>query len=115
MEAEARQQASTHFAGTYTAASNASNSSFTITTDDSPGLGLFNITTLNGTPLQTIADSLGLGSANQTLSVRLYPTGLKTATRMSFRATLEALPQVMNRGWCQTWVELDGELFGEGG
>ena len=25
---------------------------------------------------------------------------------------LEALPQVMNRGWCQTWVELDGELYG---
>ena len=44
--------------------------------------------------------------------MRLYPTGLKTATRMSFTATLEALPQVMNRGWCQTWVELNGELYG---
>jgi len=110
VEEEARQQASNRFAGTYVAAENASKSSFTIATDNRPGLGLFNMTTMNGTPLQTIAGSEGIGSGNETFSVRLYPTGLKTTaptaggtkgtytTRMSFRAIFESLPQAFGRG-----------------
>lgn len=123
IEDEARQQASNRFSGTYIASGNSSKTSFIIATDDRPGLGLFNATTINGTPLQLIAESQGLGSKNQTLSVRLYPTGLKTTattadgkgtytSRMSFRATFEALPQPFIRGWCQTWVSLDGFLYG---
>lgn len=123
VEEEARHQASDRFAGSYIASANSSKSSFTIATDDRPGLGLFNATTINGTPLAVIAQSIGIGSGNQTLSVRLYPTGLKTTamrgdgdgtytSRMSFRATFEALPQPSNRGWCQTWTALDGELYG---
>lgn len=123
IEDEARQRASNRFSGTYTASGNSSKTSFIITMDDRPGLGLFNATTINGTPLQLIAESQGLGSKIQTLSVRLYPTGLKTTamtadgkgtctSRISFRATFEALPQPSIRGWCQSWVSLDGNLYG---
>lgn len=123
IEDEARQQAAHIFSGTYIAPGNNSKTSFTIATDDRPGLGLFNATTIKGAPLQLLAESEGLGSKDQTLSVRLYPTGLTTTattangngtytSRMSFRATFEALPQPSSIGWCQTWVMLDGILYG---
>lgn len=124
VEGEARQQASNRFAGTYAADNNTSKCSFTIATDDRPGLGLFNGTAINGTPLQTIAESQGIGGRNQTLSVRLYPTGLKATapttdgtegtytSRMSFRATFESVPQGGGPGWCGLWTSLDGVHYG---
>lgn len=123
VEDEARQQASDRFSGIYISPGNTSKTSFAIATDDHPGLGLFNATTINGTPLQLIAESQGLGGANKTLSVRLYPTRLKTTattvdkkgvytSRMSFRATFEALRQSSGMGWCQTWESTDGNMYG---
>ncbi|KAF6226981.1 hypothetical protein HO133_008422 [Letharia lupina] len=123
VEHEAQQQASNRFSRVYISPGNSSKTSFAIATDDRPGLGLFNATTINGTPLQLIAESQGLGGANKTLSVRLYPTGLKTTattvdkkgiytSRMSFRATFEALPQSSGMGWCQTWESIDGNTYG---
>ena len=123
VEEEGRQQASKRFAGTYTAAGNSSKSTLTIATDDRPGIGIFNATTLDGTTLETIARSQGIGSGNQTFSVRLYPTGLETevptadgqgmyTSRASFRATFEAIPQPFGIGWCNTWVLLDNAMYG---
>ena len=115
-EVVAREEASAAYAGTYTSADTALNSSITLALDDSkPGIGVTSWIS-NGTNMLT-PSSFVPGS-----SVRLYPTGLSQAVEgstdveMGFRAVFENLASDGVGGTfttsCQTWGQVDAVYWG---
>ena len=113
LEAAAKEEAEKNYAGTYTSGAN---SNVTVVTDSNPGLGITSWTE-NGTDVFEILGSvLGVTSA-QELSVRLYPTGLKSkdGSKVAWRATYEALPEPLDPGAfsenCQSWVLADQLIY----
>jgi hypothetical protein len=116
IEAAAKDEAATAFAGTYKA-TNGLNSSITIVTDEFPGLGVQHWIS-NGTDLFDVyLDSVGLTSARNTVSVRLYPTNLLQISprQLAFRAVFEVLPNEARKGAfsaCGSWGGVDGVMYG---
>lgn len=117
-EAAAREQAATAYAGTYVSSGAGLNSSITLAVDDRPGLGVQSWIS-NGTDmLKALPGIPTVGVApGQTLSVRLYPTGLQSGNNIAFRASFDALPQSpvgkvfsMN---CLSWVLSGSANYGE--
>ncbi|KAJ5619849.1 hypothetical protein N7510_003833 [Penicillium lagena] len=115
LEAAAKDQANSHFAGTY--ALSTLNSSITIITDDGPGLVVSSWIN-NGTNMFTSYMALsGITDPSQ-LSIRLYPTSLTSPGQISFRAVI---PPQLRAGIgpftssCISWVLVDGSVYGNVG
>lgn len=115
LETAAKEQAHSHFAGTY--ALSHLNSSITITTDDGPGLVVTSWVN-NGTNMFTSYMALGGITDPSQLSIRLYPTSLESPGQLSFRAVI---PPQLGTGIgpftssCITWVTVDGSVYGNVG
>ena len=117
-EAAAREQAQAAYAGTYASTSAGLNSSIKLAIDGRPGLGVQSWIS-NGTDmLKALPGIPTVGVApGQTLSVRLYPTGLQSGNNIAFRASFDALPQTpvgkvfsMN---CLSWLLSGSANYGE--
>lgn len=118
LEASAKSQATTRFIGNY-AASNGTNSSMAITTDDGPGL-LVTSWVNNGTNMiESMVTLAGHTQDPSTLSIRLYPTGLESPGQISFRALMPPTLSTVGNGpftsSCITWVTVDGKVYGNVG
>ncbi len=115
LEAAAKEEAQSTFAGTYT--DSGSKSSLTVVTDDNPGLGITSWTE-NGTDILPGIGALLGATADQKVSIRLYPSGLKSKdrTKIAWRAVYEALPQPLDPGAfstsCITWSAVDSLIYG---
>lgn len=113
LEQCAKAQARKRFTGTYTLKS--ANSSVTITEDDGPGLNVSSWINNSG----DITDMLKKHYKSSEVSVRLYPTGLESPGRISFRALMQALPTPDGPGpfsrSCSTWQYVDILLYGNVG
>ena len=113
----AKDQARVRFAGTYTSTNNL-NSSLTIITDDGPGLRVVNWISNSTDMFQSLAT---LRNANSTsgITIRLYPTGLQSPGKISFRALippdLGLSPIEPFTGSCITWVTVDSYVYGSVG
>jgi hypothetical protein len=121
----ARDEANTHYCGTYHLAGQPGlNSSLTVTTDpEKPGLGVGPWIS-NGTDMVDWAYRLQVGSDTPGVSpaVRLYYTGLETPTpsggkRQAFKAVFEevAFPAVEGRRFatdCAAWLGVTGVTYG---
>jgi hypothetical protein len=112
-EQAARDVAATTYAGAYTS----STSNATITLDPSrPGLGLSNWYS-NGVDMLSTLKTLTQNTDPSTqYSARLYPMQLSSGNKTAFRAIFEALPKVDDSGafseTCESWVTVDGQLYG---
>ncbi|CEJ59343.1 hypothetical protein PMG11_07971 [Penicillium brasilianum] len=118
LEASAKSQATTRFAGNY-AASNGTNSSMAITTDDGPGL-LVTSWVNNGTNMiESMMTLAGHTQDPSTFSIRLYPTGLESPGQISFRALMPPTLSTVGNGpftsSCIAWVTVDGKVYGNVG
>ncbi|KAJ5368394.1 uncharacterized protein N7496_008154 [Penicillium cataractarum] len=117
LEESAKDQATARFEGTY-AASNGTNSSIEITTDDGPGL-LVTSWINNGTNMIQSMMTLGHAQDPSTFSIRLYPTGLESPGQISFRALMPPTLSTFGNGpftsSCITWVVVDGQVYGNVG
>ncbi|KAJ5504779.1 hypothetical protein N7463_007653 [Penicillium fimorum] len=114
LEQSAKDQAHQRFAGTYSLG--ASNSSITITTDNGPGLVVTNWIN-NSDMLNAFMALNGISDPSQ-LSIRLYPTGLESPGRISFRAVVPPpLPSGIGpfTSSCITWVTVDSHVYGNVG
>ncbi|KAF2433280.1 beta-lactamase/transpeptidase-like protein, partial [Tothia fuscella] len=112
-EEAARENAAKEYVGTY---ATGSGSNITLALDDRPGLGIKSWFS-NGTSVLASISALKRIDSKQTLSLRLYPTKLSTATEIGFRATIESFPKAPKRGIinsnCQSWLMLEvGLLYG---
>ncbi|KAI9927460.1 hypothetical protein MW887_003074 [Aspergillus wentii] len=116
LEDAAREEACCRFSGEY--ATDQANSSISITADDGPGLKVehwINNSTDMFDSLKTLAQPIQLSN----VSIRLYPTGLETKNRVSFRAiTVDpfappGLGPVTSSCW--SWVLIDRNLYGSVG
>lgn len=115
LEQSAKNQAHQRFAGTYALAN--TNSSITLTTDDEPGLLVTNWINNSSSMLTAFMVLNGIRDPSQ-LSIRLYPTGLESPGKISFRAvTPPALPPGIGpfTSSCITWVTLDSHVYGNVG
>ncbi|KAJ5822829.1 hypothetical protein N7447_005169 [Penicillium robsamsonii] len=115
LEQSAKNQAHQRFAGTYSLGS--SNSSITIATDNGPGLVVTNWINNSSNMLNAFMALNGISDPSQ-LSVRLYPTGLESPGRISFRAVVPpALPSGIGpfTSSCITWVTIDSNVYGNVG
>jgi hypothetical protein len=119
MEAAAKDEAATVFAGTYKA-TNGVNSSITIATDGYPGLGVQRWISNGYNIFESYVSAFGLTSANN-LTIRLYPTNLlKTSPRQqAFRSMIEILPTtVAQKSFfpaCGSWGGVDAPMYGSVG
>ena len=115
LEAAAKEEAQSTYAGTYT--DSGSNSSLTVVTDSNPGLGVTSWAE-NGTNILPGIGALLGAKEEQQVSIRLYPSGLKSTdgTRIAWRAVYEALPQPLDPGAfstnCITWGMVDSLIYG---
>lgn len=115
LEQSAKNQAHQRFAGTYALAN--TNSSITLTTDEGPGLLVTNWINNSSSMLTAFMALNGIHDPSQ-LSIRLYPTGLESPGKISFRAvTPPALPPGIGpfTSSCITWVTLDSHVYGNVG
>lgn len=127
LEATAKEEASAIYAGTFRDPTGM-NSSIDLVTDDQPGLRIrswiFNgshFPLLPTTGAQSSSNASQTGQ-NQNLTIRLYPTGLKTTdaagrvTRTAWRATFDTPTSSVERGpfssTCQSWGALDSLQYG---
>ncbi|KAJ5176200.1 uncharacterized protein N7482_002077 [Penicillium canariense] len=114
LKASAKNQAAQRFAGNY-AATDGTNSSISITTDAGPGL-LVTSWVNNGTDLIQSLMTLQHISDPSIFSIRLYPTGLESPGRISFRALMPPILSTAGHGpftsSCITWVTLDAQIYG---
>jgi hypothetical protein len=122
VEAAAKDNAASTFAGTYKA-TNGINSSITFIVDDGPGLRVQQWVS-NGTDV--LEKYLVLNQATGdglTTSVRLYPTNLQSfnsqrgfVDKMAFRAVFEVFPKNVDTGAfsqnCATWDVVDDIMYG---
>jgi CubicO group peptidase (beta-lactamase class C family) len=125
LEAAAKQEADQVYAGTYTGPAG-TNSSLTVVTDGSPGLGVTrwmengtDVLPLIGIILGATPDQLAqLAAVGGGVSIRLYPTGLMSSdgTKAAWRAVYEVLPEPSDPGAfsqnCVTWVTVDSVIYG---
>lgn len=120
LEATAKDEADSNYAGTFQDPTGI-NSSITIVTDDRPGLGVQQWI-FNGTDAPSLFAALVLPQLGDSveIGVRLYPTGLKTTeggqvTRTAFRAVFD-LPAPRGIGPfssnCDAWLVVDGFSYG---
>jgi hypothetical protein len=118
LEYIAKDQARVRFAGTYSAPSRVVNSSISIITDDGPGLRVTNWTSNSTDMFQSLATLRGANDTSQ-ITIRLYPTGLETPGKISFRALippdLGLAPIGPFTGSCITWVTVDSYIYGSVG
>lgn len=119
LEATARQQAETAFAGTYTA-TNGLNTTLILTTDDSlPGLGITKWIS-NGTDFLAALEPL-VGAPVTSQNLRLYPTNLERkngngTTEIAWRAAVDSSNVVERHGpfsACGSWFTIDGVGYGD--
>lgn len=117
LEASAKNQAAARYAGEYTA-TDSTNSSIAITTDDGPGL-LITSWVNNRTDMIQSLMTLGHVSDPSTFGIRLYPTGLESPGQISFRALMPPSLSTAGNGpftsSCITWVTVDGQVYGNVG
>ncbi|KAF7596307.1 hypothetical protein BBP40_002451 [Aspergillus hancockii] len=119
LEQAAKEEAQQQFSGLY-ALSSGSNSSITITTDESSGLKVVRWINNLHDILEAIRAAWGLTEATDA-SLRLYPTGLQTSRRISFRAVVAGLTQQSSQGTgpftesCMTWMAVDAMVYGSVG
>ncbi|KAL3479598.1 beta-lactamase/transpeptidase-like protein [Aspergillus californicus] len=115
IENAAREEAINLFAGTY--ASTSGDASFTITTDYGPGLRVTKWTN-NGMDMLKAIESL-LSWVTDPIDLRLYPTGLKSKGKMSFRSTVLGSPIRSPNGpitrVCHAWQLVDYLVYGSVG
>ncbi|KAH8429353.1 serine hydrolase domain-containing protein [Aspergillus melleus] len=109
----AQRAADQRFSGTYVARD--TNSTITISTDDGPGLKVTNWTKGDIRIFEALSKFYGDESPAD-LEVRLYPTGLETDSRISFRAVVQDtgkhLPGIGPfTSSCFTWVTVDGMQY----
>ena len=120
LEAAAKEEANSAYAGTFRDPTGI-NSSVTITTDDRPGLGLQQWI-FNGTEVSSLVRALVFPQSNTSLELifRLYPTGLKTTkagqvTRTAWRAVLD-FASPLGPGplspTCASWGAVDALTYG---
>ncbi|KAJ5149866.1 hypothetical protein N7448_001444 [Penicillium atrosanguineum] len=115
LEKSAKKQAAKRFAGTY--ALDSANSSITISTDDGPGLLVTNWISDSSSMAAAFMSLNGMTGPSQ-LSTRLYPTGLESPGKISFRAvTPPALPSGIGpfTSSCITWFTVDSQVYGSVG
>ncbi|KAL5333611.1 beta-lactamase/transpeptidase-like protein [Aspergillus crustosus] len=115
LDSVAREEANSHFAGTYT--SNTDNSSLTLTTDTGPGLRISHWINRDEDILQTLASMQPSTPETLPLDIRLYPTGLKSAGKISFRSAVSGVsPTGPATGpltsACKAWILVDGQVYG---
>lgn len=118
IEKVGKEQAATLYAGSYE--SHSSDSVLNITVDNGPGLHI-NQWTSNGKDILQAFKAFTKEVGN--VDFRLYPTGLKNAHEVSFRAIFHVLPvdetadsQTKNGGTfsdpCTSWFGVDGFQYG---
>ncbi|KAI9730919.1 MAG: hypothetical protein M1818_007993 [Claussenomyces sp. TS43310] len=116
-ESAAREQALRNYVGTYSASDLLLNSSITIgLSNDRPGLGIESWVS-NGTDILKSYGTIKDASAEQLVSARLYPAGMRAEGQVAFRAIFEALPQqrvgkVFSLS-CDTWTTAGAVTYGE--
>lgn len=115
LEAAAKEDARDRFAGTYTLGG----SVLTLTTDDGPGLKIKKWNNKGKDILETLA-TLQPAEIEGELDVRLYPTGLKSPGKVSFRGIVSgAAPTGPANGpftrTCKSWMSVDGQVYGSVG
>ncbi|PYH85462.1 beta-lactamase/transpeptidase-like protein [Aspergillus uvarum CBS 121591] len=113
LDEAAKEEAIPRFMGSYFARN--SSSSLTITTDDGPGLRVDTWLNEGNDMFNTL--SLLPGASIADLSVRLYPTGLETPGRVSFRAVFRDLSLGVDgigpfSRACPTWFLVDAFVYG---
>ncbi|KAI9039315.1 serine hydrolase domain-containing protein [Aspergillus affinis] len=109
----AQRAADKRFSGTYVVRD--TNSTITISTDDGLGLKVTNWTKGN-IPIFEVLSKFSGAESPADLSVRLYPTGLETESRVSFRAVIKDMAKQSPgigpfTSSCFTWLTVDGMQF----
>jgi hypothetical protein len=115
LEESAKTQAAKRFTGSY--ALDNVNSTITISTDDGPGLVVTNWINNCSSMATAFISMSGMKSPSQ-LSIRLYPTGLESPGRISFRAIMPPpLPSGIGpfTSSCITWFTVDSHVYGNVG
>lgn len=128
LEAAARQEAEQVYAGTYAGPADTSNSSLTIAVmDGKPGLGITrwiengtDVFPLLGALLGATPEQLAQAAhSSSSVSVRLYPTGLRSRAgtpAIAWRAMYELLPEPLDAGAfsqnCATRADVDSVIYG---
>ncbi|BCS25414.1 serine hydrolase domain-containing protein [Aspergillus puulaauensis] len=115
LESAAKEDARDRFAGTYTLGG----SVLTLTTDDGPGLKITKWNNKGKDILETLA-TLQPADIEGELDVRLYPTGLESPGKVSFRGIVSgAAPTGPANGpftrACKSWMLVDGQVYGSVG
>lgn len=129
IKSAAATQANETYAGTYDSDETNSTMSLSITPDEGDVGSVLRVDKLiyNGTDLISLyAASVGLQTANESLAVELYPTGLRTrdggTVLESWRVVFNMLLSPRNRALaiqlgpftsvCDTWTGVDGSSYG---
>ena len=112
LEAAAKEDAKDRFAGTYSLGG----SVLTLTTDDGPGLKIERWHNKGKDILESLAGLQPVEIEGE-LDVRLYPTGLESQGRISFRSIVSgAAPTGPPNGpftsACKSWLSVDGLVYG---
>ncbi|KAL4792670.1 beta-lactamase/transpeptidase-like protein [Aspergillus venezuelensis] len=112
IEEAAKEEATHNFAGTYSTKTN----KLTIATDDGPGLRITEWTNRGKDMLEALA-TLQWVQPEGELDVRLYPTGLKSRNKISFRAIVTAPaptgpPNGPMTNVCVSWLTVDSPVYG---
>lgn len=123
IEAAGREEARQRYAGTYT--DKCTNSTLTLAVDDQAGLKVARWV-MNGKDIMAAYPKLAAlayssGQPPSYLSIRMYPTGLETASESAWRAVfsttdpadVEAADQLLVlQATCQSWNSIDNLLYG---
>ncbi|KAI9372851.1 beta-lactamase/transpeptidase-like protein [Aspergillus egyptiacus] len=117
LEGVAKEEAKRRFAGTYTSADG--NSSITIRTDHNLGLRVTQWTN-NGKDMFDALRTLQPWIPAGKVDLRLYPTGLESPGKISFRsAVTKGSPSGPGMGpftkQCKAWMQVDGLVYGSVG
>ncbi|KAI9732550.1 MAG: hypothetical protein M1834_003885 [Cirrosporium novae-zelandiae] len=111
----AKTEADIAFGGTYTSRSPNLNSSIILATDPiKPGLGMVKWIS-NGTDMFPVA-TVAFASSSDTISIRMYPTNLRTSNEVAFRAVIDTSATTGDSGpfshRCITWTTVDSIMYG---
>lgn len=114
LDESAKEEARKRFTGTY-ALTQGINSSITISTDDGPGLVVTSWLSNSTDMFETFAYLHGVTDPSL-LSIRLYPTDLKSPGRLSFRALMQQIAadheSSVFAGSCATWQLVGFQIYG---
>lgn len=105
-------QAQEAFAGSYGPVQSGLNSSMNIKVDAEPGMTVTSLVNNGVDVVDAIARRKGItGSA---VSFRLYPTNLRSGSRMAFRAVFQNKDQFEDSGTptCESWLNVDQIVYG---